>query len=426
MKNIPLHTRILVGIGAGLAWGFLSKTLGVDPLFTIHYLKPFGTIFMNLLLMIAIPLVFVSLVVGVAQLGDVAKFSRLGGKTIGIYLVTTCFAITVGLVLVNLIKPGKSLSPEARVKFEETYKAAASESIETAEQAGESQPLQPLIDIVPRNFIKAASENQDMLQIVFVAMLIGIALLKIPVQNSKPVIVLFEGLNAAILKIIDFIMIFAPIGVFGLMAAFVVETKDPDLLLAVAYYAGTVFIGLLLMIFLIYPLLLVFFSKIPLSKFYKGIQPAMLLAFSTSSSSATLPLTMKRCEENLGLSAEVSGFVLPLGATINMDGTSLYQGVAAVFIAQVFNMGLTIGDQLTILITALLASIGSAGVPGAGMVMLVIVLKSVGIPLEGIMLILAPDRLLDMCRTVVNVTGDATVASVVGSSEGLVKMTNDE
>lgn len=368
--------------------------------------------------MIAIPLVFVSLLVGVARLNDISKFSRMGGKTILFYLFTTLIAIIIGLGIGNLIKPGKKISAETRLKFETSLKANAAQKIEKADNATlDKAPLQPLIDIVPKNIIAAASDNTNMLQVVFFAMLIGIALLKIPEEKSAPVIAFFDGINEAITRIIDFIMIVAPIGVFGLIAAFIVETEDPDLLLGVIWYSATVLIGLFIMIFVVYPLLLKFTTNLSYKTFFKGIKPAMLLAFSTSSSSATLPITIKSCEENLGMPEEVSGFVLPLGATVNMDGTSLYQGVAAIFIAQVFNMGLSIGDQVTIILTALLASIGTAGVPGAGMIMLVIVLRSVGIPLEGIVLILAPDRLLDMCRTVVNVTSDATVASIVAFTE---------
>lgn len=376
--------------------------------------------------MIALPLVFVSLVVGIAQLGDVSKFSRLGGKTIGIYLITTCLAISLGLLVANIVQPGKRISPETRASLETQLKDQAADKVKQASETKEGQqPLQPLIDIVPKNIIGAAGSNTNMLQVVFFALLLGIALLKIPSEKSKPVIVFFDGLNEAIVKLIDMIMLIAPFGVFGLISALVVETKDLDLLLGVLWYALAVFGGLAIMIFLVYPLAVYFITGIPVKKFFKAIEPAMLLAFSTSSSSATLPVTIRCAEKNLRLSEDVAGFVLPMGATVNMDGTSLYQGVAAIFIAQVFNLELTLTDQLTIIFTALLASIGSAGVPGAGMVMLVIVLKSVGIPLEGIALILAPDRLLDMCRTVANVTSDASVATIVASTEGLIHAQED-
>jgi proton glutamate symport protein len=418
VKNIPLHIKIVTGIVAGIAWGFTSRHFNLSPEITTFYLKPAGTIFLNLLLMVAIPLVFVSLSLGVAKLGDIRKFSRMGARTLLVYLFSMTTAITIGLFLANTFAPGKTISPETRTKLESKLKESAYGKIEKAEEiTTESQPLQPVIDIVPRNIISSASENSNMLQMVFVAMLTGIALLKINPLKAKPVIDVLEGLNEVLIKIIDFIMAFAPYGVFGLIAAFIVETRDPDLLLGVIWYAITVLGGLLLMVIFVYPFLLTFFSNFKVMDFYRRVRPAMLLAFSTSSSNATLPLAMSTSEKELGISPEVSGFVLPLGATVNMDGTSLYQAVAAVFIAQVFNMDLTFTDQLTILFTSLLASIGAAGIPGAGMVMLVIVLKSVGIPLEGIVLILAPDRILDMCRTVLNVVSDLVTATIVEKYE---------
>ncbi len=382
------------------------------------YIKPAGTIFINLLLMIAMPLVLVSLISGIAQLGDISKFSDMGLKTAGLFLLTTCLAILLGLALSNIIKPGKRISAETRQKLEATLQEKAASEIQRAEniESGK-QPLQPLIDIVPKNIVGAASENTNMLQIVFFALLIGIALLKIPAAKAQPVIAFFEGLNETIIKLIDMIMVLAPFGVFGLISSLVIETRDADLLLGVLWYSLAVIAGLAIMLFVVYPLLMQLFGKFSYWKFFKGLRPAMLLAFSTSSSSATLPVTMQVVEKNLGIPEKISGFVLPMGATINMDGTSLYQCIAAVFIAQIFNIDLSIADQFTILLTALLASLGSAGVPGAGMVMLVIVLKSVGIPLEGIALILAPDRLLDMCRTLVNVASDAAVAVIVASGK---------
>jgi len=418
LKSIPLHTRIILGIIAGLIWGFLSQKLGINPEITVLYIKPAGTIFINLLLMIAMPLVLVSLISGIAQLGDISKFSDMGLKTAGLFLLTTCLAILLGLALSNIIKPGKRISAETRQKLEATLQEKAASEIQRAEniESGK-QPLQPLIDIVPKNIVGAASENTNMLQIVFFALLIGIALLKIPAAKAQPVIAFFEGLNETIIKLIDMIMVLAPFGVFGLISSLVIETRDADLLLGVLWYSLAVIAGLAIMLFVVYPLLMQLFGKFSYWKFFKGLRPAMLLAFSTSSSSATLPVTMQVVEKNLGIPEKISGFVLPMGATINMDGTSLYQCIAAVFIAQIFNIDLSIADQFTILLTALLASLGSAGVPGAGMVMLVIVLKSVGIPLEGIALILAPDRLLDMCRTLVNVASDAAVAVIVASGK---------
>ena len=286
-------------------------------------------------------------------------------------------------------------------------------------------PLQFVVDIVPSNIIDASSKNKNMLQIIFFALLFGISMIMLPDEKVKYVKGFFEGINDIILQIVDLIMKLAPYGVFALLSSLVVDFGGSvDLFIALGFYSLTVIIGLLLMIFVIYPIILRLFTNIQYLNFFKAIMPAQILAFSTSSSAATLPVTMDRCENNLGVSKEVSSFVLPLGATINMDGTSLYQAVAAVFIAQAFGFDLDLTAQLTIVLTATLASIGAAAVPGAGMVMLVIVLSSVGIDPEGIALIFAVDRILDMLRTVVNVTGDATVASVIASSEGKLNNLN--
>lgn len=424
MKKIPLHTKIIVGLVLGLLFGMASIQFGWNAQFTIDYIKPIGTIFVNSLKMIAVPLVLASLIVGVANLGDISKLSRIGGKTISLYLVTTILAVTIGLLAVNLLKPGHKLPTETRDQLMSLYNINAEQSSDVAGQLQNQSPLQPLVDIIPENFFAATTDNSAMLQVVFFAIIVGIALLQIPKEKGSAVINFFDGLNDVIIKIVEYIMIFAPYGVFALIASLIVEVagNDPDkafeLLYALLWYTMTVLLGLAAMAFIIYPIIFKLFTKIKYKDFFRGIRPAQLLAFSTSSSSATLPVTMKQVEEELGVSEEVSSFVLPLGATINMDGTSLYQAVAAVFIAQALGLGLSIGDQLMIVLTATLASIGSAGVPGAGMVMLVIVLESIGIPIAGIALIVAPDRILDMCRTVVNITGDATVTMVVASTEG--------
>ena len=424
MRKIPLHIKIVIGLVLGLLFGIASIQFGWDASFTTNYIKPFGTIFVNALKMIAVPLVLASLIVGVSNLGDISKLSRIGGKTIAIYLITTVIAVTIGLVAVNLIKPGKMLPAETRENLMSLYGSDAESRSTAAEELQKQSPLQPLVDIVPENIFSAAGDNSSMLQVVFFALIVGIALLQIPKKKGEPVIRFFDGLNDVIIKIVEYIMILAPYGVFALIASLIVELagdnpeKAFELLYALLWYSLTVIIGLAAMVFLIYPGLFKLFTKIKYKDFFNGIRPAQLLAFSTSSSSATLPVTMRQVEEELGVSEEVSSFVLPLGATINMDGTSLYQSVAAVFIAQALGLDLTIGQQLMIVLTATLASIGSAGVPGAGMVMLVIVLESIGIPTAGIALIVAPDRILDMCRTVVNVTGDASVTMIVASTEG--------
>jgi Na+/H+-dicarboxylate symporter len=374
--------------------------------------------------MIAVPIVLASLIVGIANLGDISKLSRIGGKTIFIYLITTTIATTTGLLLVNLIRPGKILPEGTRDELIALYSDQATSSTAVASQVKEEGFLQPLVEMIPENIFLAAADNGSLLQVVFFAVLFGIALLKVPREKSELVVKFFDGLNDIIIKIIEFIMLIAPYGVFALIASLLVELAgdNPErifqILYALLWYSLTVLLGLLIMMLVIYPSLFKIFTKVKYREFFAGIRPAQLLAFSTSSSSATLPVTIRQVEEELGVSEQVSSFVLPLGATINMDGTSLYQSVAAVFIAQALGLDLSIGSQLMIVLTAVLASIGSAGVPGAGMVMLVIVLEAIGIPTAGIALIIAPDRLLDMCRTVVNVTGDAAVAMVVASTEG--------
>jgi len=424
MKRIPLHNQIIIGLILGLSFGIISILLKFPPVITINYIKPIGVIFVNALKMIAVPLIIASLIVGIANLGDISKLSRMGGKTIGLYLVTTTIATTIGLFAVNIIKPGEVLSGDTREEILEMYSGQADQTTGRAGEVKEQGPLDPLVRMVPVNFFSAASDNGNMLQVVFFALIFGVALLKVPASKSKTVVAFFEGANDVILNIIHFIMAMAPFGVFALMAALIVElagdnpSKAIEILSALLAYSITVIIGLLAMILVIYPSIFKLFTKVKYKNFFKGIKEAQLLAFSTSSSSATLPVTMECVEKNLGVSEEVTSFVLPLGATINMDGTSLYQSVAAVFIAQAMGIPLTIGAQIMIVVTATLASIGSAGVPGAGMVMLVIVLEAIGIPAAGLALIIAPDRILDMCRTIVNVTGDATVAMTVATSEG--------
>lgn len=424
LKKIPLHTQIIVGLVLGLIFGLVVIKTSISPDITLNYIKPIGTIFINSLKMIAVPLVLASLIVGVSNLGDISKLSRIGSKTIIIYLITTILSVSVGLILVNIFQPGKSLPFETREGLMTLYDDAAGSTASQAEILQNQSPLQPVVDIVPENIFLAASQNSSMLQVVFFAILVGIALLQIPKEKATPVVAFFDGLNDVIIQIVGYIMILAPYGVFALMASLIVEIAgdNPDnavtLLLALLKYSLIVVGGLFFLMMIIYPSILKLFTKIKYSDFFVAIRPAQLLAFSTSSSSATLPVTMKQVEEELGVSEEVSSFVLPLGATINMDGTSLYQGVAAVFIAQALGMELSLTQQLTIVLTATLASIGSAGVPGAGLIMLIIVLESIGVPAAGIALIIAPDRILDMFRTVVNITGDATVCAVVASTEG--------
>ena len=427
MKKLALHWKIIIGMVLGVIYGLIASKYGwVD--FTDNWIKPWGTIFVNLLKLIAVPLVFASLIKGVASLSDISKLSRIGGKTIAIYLTSTVIAVSIGLLLVNTVKPGDGFDKDSVTKTEK-IEEGASKKIATAEGIMEKEegPLQFLIDIVPTNIFDSASNNRNMLQVIFFAILFGIAMVMLPDEKTTYVKGFFDGINDIILQIVDLIMISAPYGVFALLAGLVVDFgASSELFIALAKYSATVIVGLLLMIFLVYPIILRLFTKVKYLDFFKGISPAQMLAFSTSSSAATLPVTMERCEEHIGVSEEVSSFVLPLGATINMDGTSLYQAVAAVFIAQAFGIDLDMGQQLTIVLTATLASIGAAAVPGAGMVMLVIVLGSIGVPTEGLALIFGVDRLLDMLRTVVNVTGDATVATVVASTEGQLREVTEQ
>ena len=417
-----LHWQIVLGLILGLGWGLLSSATGFNE-FTTNFIKPFGTIFINLLKLIAIPLVLASLVVGVTSLNDTAKLSRMGGKTVLVYMFTTVFAITIGLGAVNLIKPGTSLPEETKQSLIEAYEPVNSNPTEELDQG----PLDFFVRIVPTNAFDAFGDNANMLQVVFIALLLGIGLIYIPIQQGEVLINVFSSLNDAIIKIVDLIMKTAPVGVFALMAGVIVDLAGDDLgralelLVALGWYSLTVLLGLFLHMSLVYGTLLKTAGKMSFRKFLIGMRPAMLLGFSTSSSSATLPVTMDRVKKHVGVDDEVASFVLPIGATINMDGTSLYQAVAAVFIAQALGMDLSLAQQLTIVLTATLASIGTAGVPGAGIIMLVIVLQAIQVPVEGIALILGVDRILDMFRTTMNITGDATTSVVVASLEGKLR-----
>ena len=415
MKKIALHWQILLGMAAGIIFALIMTNFAWGANFISDWIKPFGNIFINALKLIAVPLILASLIKGISDLKDISKLSKMGTRTIATYIVTTVIAVSIGLLLVNLIAPGKTISDDTRSDLIASYEGDANVRITDAQKQKDAGPLQALEDLVPSNIFGAASDNSNMLQVIFFAIFFGIGLILIPEKTAKPVKDFFDGFNEVILKMIDLIMLCAPYGVFALLAALVVESPSADLFAALAMYALTVLIGLALMIG-VYILLVWIFTKNTPSFFINGIAPAQLLAFSTSSSAATLPVTMERVEEHMGVSKEVTSFVLPIGATINMDGTSLYQAVAAVFIAQAFGMDLSLGAQLGIIATATLASIGSAAVPGAGMVMLVIVLAQAGIPEAGLALIFAVDRPLDMCRTVVNVTGDAAVSLMVGKS----------
>jgi Na+/H+-dicarboxylate symporter len=423
MRNMALHWKILIGMVSGILFGLGMISVDGGAVFVSNWINPFGNIFVKLLKLIAVPLIIASLVKGISDLKDISKFKNIGLKTIAIYIGTTVIAITIGLLLVNLVQPGDGISEETINKLTDTYATSGGvqSKLEEASKQKNTGPLQFLEDMVPDNALKAMSDNTSMLQVIFFTIFLGISMLLVGEERSKPLKDFFDSLNEVVLEMVDLIMLFAPYAVFALLSNVVVSSDDPDILIALVKYALTVVGGLLIMVAFYMLLISIFTKKNPLW-FLKQLSPAQLLAFSTSSSAATLPVTMERVEEHIGVDKEVSSFVLPVGATINMDGTSLYQAVAAVFIAQALNFELTFTAQLTIVLTALLASIGSAAVPGAGMVMLVIVLESIGFPADklaiGLALIFAVDRPLDMCRTVINVTGDATVAALVAKSVG--------
>jgi len=469
--KLAIHWKIIIGLVLGFIWAFLSSNFGWNE-FTQNWIAPFGKIFMNLLKMIAVPLVLFSIIKGVADLKDISKLGKVGYKTLGMYLITTLFAVGLGLGLVNIFKPGSYLSEELRIenriKYEiwanekgielvddqsfvsnpeyqkyiekaenalkEDVKANAGdkklqERLANAEKQKNARPLDFIVDAVPTNIFEALANSKKMLNVILFAVFFGICLLLIPIDSAEPVNKVISGLNDVFLKMVDLIMKGAPYFVFALMAgSFSDLGKDGpealwESLSLLLGYSGVVLIGLLSMIFIIYPSIMILITKrsgtpLSYSSFFKRISPAQFLAFSTSSSAATLPVTLDCVRDRIGVSKEVTSFVLPIGATVNMDGTSLYQAVAAIFLAQMHMIDLSFGAQMNIMFLALMASIGSAAVPSAGLVMLMIVLGSVGLNPEWVVFILAVDRILDMCRTVVNVTGDATVATVIAASEG--------
>ncbi len=420
--RLPLHWKIIIGLILGGLYGILSAAMGWSQ-FTSDWVAPFGDIFLNLLKVIAVPLVLGSLITGVASLSDVKKLSRIGGRTIAIYIITTTISVTIGLVMVNLLEPGAGVPHSLQEQLQTAYQSDAESDMERADSARERGPLQVFVDMTPDNLFGALSNNGRMLQVVFFSILFGIALVLIPSDKGKPLVDFFASLTSVIIQIVNMIMVAAPIGVFALIAKTINQVAQDDLsavaelLSALGFYCLVVLVGLLIHGTITYPTLLKMFSGLKIGRFFRGIAPAQLLAFSSSSSGATLPVTMEVSERNLGVSKEVSSFVLPLGATINMDGTALYQAVAAVFIAQALGLGLDMTAQLQIVLTAVLASIGTAAVPGAGIIMLIIILETIGVPAAGIALILGVDRILDMCRTAVNVTGDAAVAASVDAME---------
>lgn len=396
MKKFSLSTKIFIGLAAGIILGIFLQSI---PDVAQNYIKPFGTLFLNLIRLIIVPLVFASLIVGACSLGDVKKLGRIGGKTVAFYLCTTAFAVTIGLVLANLtnVGGGFSIPTDAAVEIKEVPNV-----------------VNTLLNIIPSNPLKALV-NGNMLQIIAFALIIGAGILAIG-DKGKILYNIFDSTAEVMYKITSIIMELAPIGVFALITP-VVAVNGPAVLLPLLKLIAIVYIGCVIHAVFIYSTAVKGFAKISPIKFFKGIAPAMVFAYTTASSSGTLPISMRCVEDNIGVSKSISSFVLPLGATINMDGTAIYQGVCAIFIAQVYGIDLSVGAQLTIILTATLASIGTAGVPGAGMIMLTLVLQSTGLPMEGIALIAGVDRILDMARTCVNITGDAACSVVIAASE---------
>lgn len=461
-RRVPLHYKIIIGLILGVAWAFLSASLGLNG-FTMNWISPFGDIFINLLKLIAVPLVLFSIIDGIASLSDTTSLGRLGAKTIAMYLLTTITAVTLGLLLVNVIKPGNRASAELQTVNRLSYELWAAENnvkvkdgksyltnptyakylaeaqsknaeektnttidakMQTARSQKDKGPLQFFVDIVPNNIFKSFN-NSMMLQVIFFAIFFGVTLVSLPRSKVAGMVSFINAGSEIFIKMVDIVMRGAPFFVFALMAGKLTQMANADtdriinLLSAISAYMIVVVVGLCLMAFVIYPLVLTrLVKKMSYKRFFKAMAPAQFLAFSSSSSAATLPVTMDCVHNNLGIKEEVSSFVLPIGATVNMDGTSLYQAVAVVFLAQLHGVDLNMTQQITIVLTATLASIGSAAVPSAGLIMLIIVLQSVGLNPAWIALIFPVDRILDMCRTVVNVTGDATVASIVAASEG--------
>lgn len=464
MKNLPIHVKIIIGLILGVIYAFVSSALGWNE-FTINWIDPFGTIFIRLLKFIAVPLVLFSIISGVSGLKDISKLGRLGGKTLGAYMITTVLAVAVGLFFVNVIKPGTHIDADQRIRNRISYelwlqqnnmppsqdgqsfltdpkyasyvKDAGAEAELTeaelaeleskmgaAQEQKESNPLKFVVDMVPENILFSISNNQLMLQVIFFAIFFGITIVMIPKQTAKPVIDFVNGVNAIFLKMVDLVMKAAPFFVFCLLAGIIAKMADTpsevfQIFKGLGSYALTLTLGLTFVVFVVYPLIITtFVKKLSYREFFRNISPAQFLAFSTSSSAATLPVTMECVEENMGVPRSISSFVLPIGATVNMDGTSLHQAVAVIFMAQLHMVDLSLGQQLAIVFTASMASIGAAAVPSAGLIMMIIVLQSVGLNPAWVAIIFPIDRPLDMYRTVVNVTGDATVSTLVAKSEG--------
>ncbi len=466
MKKLALHWKIIIGLVLGIIYSLIASSIGLNQ-FTRDFIDPFGTIFIRLLKFIAVPLVLFSIISGISSLSDISSLGRMGLKTLIAYLITTVAAVAVGLFAVNTLQPGQYIAQESRVKNRIKYEIWVNETpgveildgknflndpeyaeitqeanalleaerkaegvqerMENAEKM-QGSPLQFLVDFVPDNIFSALSDGGKMLQVIFFAIFFGIVLASLPKDVGKPVIDFVNGTNEVFLKMVEIVMNAAPFFVFALMAGVLAKMAETtaeviEIFKGLLSYSLVLVAGLFFMIFIFYPLFVrLVVPQLKYGDFFRRISPAQFLAFSTSSSAATLPVTMECVRDNIGVSKTVTNFVLPIGATVNMDGTSLYQAVAVVFMAQMHMVDLSISQQLTIVLTATLASIGSAAVPSAGLVMMIIVLQSVGLNPAWIAIIFPVDRILDMCRTVVNVTGDATVSTIIAKSEGQLNL----
>ena len=412
-----MYLQILAGMALGIIIGFVALQVNGER-FVNDWIVPFGQLFIRLLQLIAIPLIFVSLIKGVMGLESIRSFSRLGVKTIVFYLSTTLFAVLLGISIGMMAKPGNLVDRSKIESVKGDYDLFVLEKTRSAEQTHERGPLGFLQDIVPANIVDAASSNSGMLQVVFFAVFFGIAAVSVPKEKLKTVIRFFDGVNDIIFRMVDYIISFAPAGVTALIAGLVVSYGgEMSIFVALSAYALCVTGGVFLMLLLFYPLLIRMFSKMPVRKFLKAIYPVQLFAFTTSSSAATLPFTMETAQQKLNVSKETASFVLPVGTTINMDGTSCYQAIAILFIAQVLGIELSMQQIIVVIGMTVLSSIGTPAIPGGSFVILAMVLTSVGIPPEGLALIIGVDRPLDMLRTAVNVTGDATIAVIIDGKE---------
>ena len=416
-SGMSLATKVLLGLAAGAAAGVAANKLWA-PWATLwvveNVTQPAGRIWLRALIMIVVPLVFASLTLGVAGLGDVRKLGRMGLKTLLFFFLVTACATTIGLTVVNLVRPGAGLPEETRKELMARFSGQAKEMMQETESV--SFGVDMLVNIVPRNPLGAAARG-DMLGLIFFSLIFGAALSLLPAERARPMLGFLEALGDAVVVIIGWVMKLAPYGVFALIFS-VTALFGYDILRKLLWYVATVLVGLAIHFLVVYPLLVRFLGRMNPWTFFSRIKTVIVTAFSTSSSSATLPTTMSVSERQLGIPRQVSGFVLPLGATMNMNGTALFEGVTVLFIAQVFGADFSLGTQLIVVLMSVVTAIGAAGVPSGAIPLLMVVLVVVKLPPEAIALVLGVDRILDMCRTTVNVTGDVAAAVFVARSEG--------